>query len=392
MRLVSLPVVLYLLACDPSAGVIDAGDLARDAGPRDADAVDAAARDAEGPDAGAGPARDAGAPGGLVVLSLNLRCLELEGTPYRDHAGRFDAIASACEREAVDALLLQEVCEDGVVDALAALEEALEEVTGEGWSAAAAFAHVAWEGTARQADESVAILARGELGAVTARTHHAQGGLRRATVAANLDGGLRVVSTHLDFMDAAVRGAQAREVAVAALVDAGSSDVLVGGDLNGRTGGAAWSALADAGFVDAAAALPPDRIDHVLVHRGAAFRGAAARALFDTPEERVSDHPGVLVRLAPAAPAPVTVTRITARVDVGFGRRVTVRGDRAPLSWELGQPLVSLAADRWAFASTEIDGRFRFKLLRDDVDWQSGDDLVADAGDSVEVTPEFPAP
>ena len=387
------PSILLLAACtagdEPArdAGV-DAGAAAHDGGGADGagggdsgTALDGAT-DASEPDAGAPPA--------LRVLSLNLHCLDLDGSAYSTNGARFAAIAARIAAERVGAVLLQEACDDGTTDALAVLETEVEARTGDAWTSAFALAHAAWEGTAMAADEGVAILARGALADVETHAHVAQGALRRVTIEATLASGLRVASFHLDHRDGEVRARQAQELAVMPFVGAApSADVLVGGDLNDREDTPAYDALVDAGFRDASSALRSTRIDHVFVHRGASFGAVGATLIFAGDADRVSDHPGVLVSLDPVVPPAITLTTVVARVDVGFGRYLTIRGDAAPLSWDLGLPLAAVAADDWRWATTELGTPFELKLLRDDTDWQTGANVVGTPGETHTVTPAF---
>jgi len=371
----------------PDAAVADAsGDGAmRDAGPSEGGIPS----DAGGSDASPS---DAGVAGGPVLLSLNLHCLDQSGTPYVDPAARLGAIAAAAVAEGADLIAVQEACDDGVLDALALLEQGLEEASGTAWSSAWAFAHLAWEGTAEEAREGVGLLARGALGETRSIEHHVQGALTRVALAAEIPAHpeLRLVVVHLDHLDETVRTAQAREAAAAALAWSDPSlTVVVAGDLNARAGTAPHAAFVAAGFRDASRALPADRIDHVFVHRGAGLEVRDARLRFDGPGEAVSDHPGVLVGLFPAAPEATVVTRITARVDVGFGHFVAIRGDRAPLDWVTGWPLLDVAADEWRFVGTELDGAFEYKVLLDDATWQVGPNEMGAAGEDLSVVPVF---
>lgn len=392
MRALAVALALLAGACGPAAGE-DAG--ARDAGtPRE----DAGAWDAGTPreDAGArsdASSRDAGvAEPSVVILSLNLHCLELDGTPHPSHAARFAAIAAAVAREGVDVLLLQEVCDDGTVDAAAGLLAALEAEGAGTFEAQVVFAHLAWEGTPEEARESVAVLGR-SLGRPTELVHRVQDGLRRVAAAADVEtdlGTLRVLSVHFDHLDADARRAQARESAAVALSEADPSlAVVVGGDLNARAGSEAFGAFAAMGFVEASEAAGGDRIDHVFVHRGTPVEVREARRLFDTSATRVSDHPGVLVRLAAGAPEAVTVTRVVAEHDPGFGRHLWIRGSVAPLGWTRGWPMHALSPGRWRFVATELAGTVELKALVDDVTWQTGANQRVGAGDDLTFTPSF---
>lgn len=330
-------------------------------------------------------------PTSLRVLSLNLHCLKVEGTVYPDNAQRFDAVARAAADRGVDVLLAQEVCERPGESARGLLLAALTRRSGAAWSVETAFAHRAWVGTPDEADEHVAIFARdAALNGAGAGRHpyRVQGGLLRVALGVNYRG-LRLYSVHLDHLDAAVRAAQGRETAALAVfeTDPGVA-ALLAGDFNAQPGAAAPQALLDSGFVDAAAALPADRIDHVFVHRGAPLLPQRAELLF-TGAEAVSDHPGVLVVLAGRAAPALRLTRIAAAAPAGLA--LWVRGAAAPLSWTAGWPAFLAADGRHRFVTSELPaGAFEYKLLRDDRDWQVGSNVTGQGQADNQAAPTFP--
>lgn len=329
---------------------------------------------------------------GLTLLSLNLHCLRLDGTKFVSNADRFAAIAALAAARDVGVLALQEACERPGESAIDALQAALEAASGEAWSQTWALAHVAWEGTPDEADEGVGLLVRGALADPGALEHAVQGPLRRIAVSATLPaelGGARVTSVHFEVLEEAARTMQAREVAVAAMVDgADAPAVIVAGDFNDVEGSPTQAAMPTMGFIAADAGLDPAGIDHVMIHRRSPLRPAAVEEVF-LGDDAVSDHPGILVRLEEAAGDRVSVTKISAEVDVGADHFVSLRGDLAPLEWELGWPLRQVAADLHVFMTTELAGDFEFKALLDDVTWQSGANVIGVAGAEQSVSPIF---
>src|SRR5437868_12584791 len=83
-----------------------------------------------------------------------------------------------------------------------------------------------------------------------------------------------------------------------------------------------------------------------------------------------------------AAPAPVVkrtaptivTTLISARVDIGFGNMLYVRGEGPGLSWDKGVPMACVADDRWTLTLPESSRPVIFKFLLNDEIWCSGDD------------------
>jgi len=83
--------------------------------------------------------------------------------------------------------------------------------------------------------------------------------------------------------------------------------------------------------------------------------------------------------------APIT---IEAKIDVGFGNNLFVRGQGAGLSWERGIPLECVDSKTWRLTVPAQDP-LQFKLLINDTVWAKGEDVVATPGKRVEVIPAF---
>ena len=83
-----------------------------------------------------------------------------------------------------------------------------------------------------------------------------------------------------------------------------------------------------------------------------------------------------------------SVTVIEAKINVGFGNNLYVRGQGAGLSWERGTPLTCVGPDTWRW-TVEATDRLKFKLLLNDRVWASGEDVVVPPGKQVELKPAF---
>jgi hypothetical protein len=102
-----------------------------------------------------------------------------------------------------------------------------------------------------------------------------------------------------------------------------------------------------------------------------------------------------------AAPAAASATRrkseqpeppatfISARVDIGFGNHLYLRGEGPGLSWDHGIAMDCIAADGWAATLKGASTPVVFKVLINDVTWCTGNDYVVEPGQSVTVTPTF---
>lgn len=114
-----------------------------------------------------------------------------------------------------------------------------------------------------------------------------------------------------------------------------------------------------------------------------------------------AETPTPVAMLAPspvrsAAPAPKTAsapvqTTIAARIDVGFGNALFLRGEGPGLSWEKGTPMECVGSDLWRIVLAESTRAFTFKFLINDSVWSAGPDFTAACGTSVTLTPEFHA-
>jgi len=98
------------------------------------------------------------------------------------------------------------------------------------------------------------------------------------------------------------------------------------------------------------------------------------------------------VKTAPAikaVPATPAYTKIVAKIDVGFGNTLYVRGEGSGLSWEKGVPLDCIADDEWSLSLAETSRPIVFKFLINDLTWSLGEDYAAQPGSSVVLTPTF---
>ena len=82
------------------------------------------------------------------------------------------------------------------------------------------------------------------------------------------------------------------------------------------------------------------------------------------------------------------VTTIEAKVDVGFGNNLFVRGEGPGLSWEQGVPLKCVDPQTWQLTVPAND-KLKFKLLLNDTVWAKGEDLVAAPGQRLQIAPAF---
>ncbi|CAA6687206.1 hypothetical protein [Lentimonas sp. CC6] len=91
---------------------------------------------------------------------------------------------------------------------------------------------------------------------------------------------------------------------------------------------------------------------------------------------------------APASQKKAATTSIIARVDVGFGNALYVRGEGAGLSWTKGTALENTTPYEWALKSTK-KGNVTFKFLINDELWAEGENITLEAGSESISSPTF---
>ena len=81
-------------------------------------------------------------------------------------------------------------------------------------------------------------------------------------------------------------------------------------------------------------------------------------------------------------------TTIEAKIDVGFGNTLYLRGQGPGLSWDRGVPCECVDRNTWRWTAPRAE-KLTFKLLLNDSVWARGADLVIRPGEKVEVVPAF---
>lgn len=96
---------------------------------------------------------------------------------------------------------------------------------------------------------------------------------------------------------------------------------------------------------------------------------------------------------APLPPLPLVegpgITTIAARVDVGYGSTLFIRGSGPGLSWDVGAPMACVSGDVWSIDLVGATRPVYFKFLINDDVWSGGPDYFIEPGAQLEVTPFF---
>ena len=95
------------------------------------------------------------------------------------------------------------------------------------------------------------------------------------------------------------------------------------------------------------------------------------------------------VRKARAKKKIATKTTIAARVDVGFGNNLYIRGEGAGLSWDVGILMRNLSPYEWAWETKTADNPIEYKLLINDELWANGENQFAQSDETSITAPTF---
>lgn len=90
-----------------------------------------------------------------------------------------------------------------------------------------------------------------------------------------------------------------------------------------------------------------------------------------------------------AAAAKLPPTVITAKIDIGFGNTLYLRGEGAGLSWDAGVALDCVADDQWSITLPGTGKAVVYKFLVNDLSWSEGADYVTESGAKVVLKPTF---
>ena len=82
-------------------------------------------------------------------------------------------------------------------------------------------------------------------------------------------------------------------------------------------------------------------------------------------------------------------TVVKALIDVGFGNLLYIRGDAPGLSWETGVPMDCGGAESWSISMSDVNSSFAYKVLINDIHWESGSNNTAKPGSTTSTSPSF---
>jgi hypothetical protein len=82
-------------------------------------------------------------------------------------------------------------------------------------------------------------------------------------------------------------------------------------------------------------------------------------------------------------------TKIIAKIDIGFGNILSIRGEGPGLNWERGVIMDCVKDDEWVWTTKSPTVPFSLKFLVNDQLWSTGEDFVFENGKTTIFEPEF---
>ena len=82
-------------------------------------------------------------------------------------------------------------------------------------------------------------------------------------------------------------------------------------------------------------------------------------------------------------------TFISAKIDIGFGNHLYIRGEGPGLNWDHGRAMDCVGNDLWTITIKNAAAPIIFKVLVNDLSWSAEDDFVAEPGQSLTIVPLF---
>jgi len=91
----------------------------------------------------------------------------------------------------------------------------------------------------------------------------------------------------------------------------------------------------------------------------------------------------------PAVTSEPPATFISAKIDIGFGNHLYLRGEGPGLSWDHGLAMDCVGNALWTSAVKNATTPVVFKVLVNDLSWSEGPDYTVQPGQSITITPTF---
>ncbi len=125
------------------------------------------------------------------------------------------------------------------------------------------------------------------------------------------------------------------------------------------------------------------------------MKKATKTAAKKDPAKKVAKKTAVKTAAQKKKPAkkPAASTRsktvIEAKIDIGFGNLLYIRGDAPGLSWRRGVPMDCKGTDSWSVSMSDTNSAFEYKVLINDIHWAVGGNNIAQPGVTSTTEPSF---
>lgn len=106
-----------------------------------------------------------------------------------------------------------------------------------------------------------------------------------------------------------------------------------------------------------------------------------------TPKSAPAKKSAAPTKKKSAAEPPATF--ISAQIDIGFGNHLYLRGEGPGLSWDHGFAMDNTGTNLWTASIKGAKLPVAFKVLVNDLSWNTGADYVVEPGQSITVYPTF---
>ncbi|WP_221029470.1 hypothetical protein [Actomonas aquatica] len=134
------------------------------------------------------------------------------------------------------------------------------------------------------------------------------------------------------------------------------------------------------------AAAPAAAPKKVAAKKTAVKRAAPVKP---APAKKVVTKKAPAKKAAAATKVEVADTVVTAKINIGFGNTMHLRGSGPGLSWDGGVPMNCAGDDEWTITLSGATAPIVFKFLVNDLTWSVGDDFVVEPGSTVVLEPSF---
>ena len=91
----------------------------------------------------------------------------------------------------------------------------------------------------------------------------------------------------------------------------------------------------------------------------------------------------------PAVASEPPATVISAKIDIGFGNHLDLRGEGPGLSWDHGLAMDCVGTSLWTSSVKHATAPVTFKVLVNDLSWSEGPDYTVKPGQSITIAPTF---